>query len=231
MGTQQPAFDPVTPYRYVGGDPSIDFVNTVDWTGRGRESDRFTSYGRLIEWAAGARALAPSVLGELRRGAKRDDYETGRVMRDAIELRTLLERTFFRIAKGSRIDAELAELSQGWLRRSLEQMALVSDVGAAGGRDFVLGWPRAAQALESPLWSVAWSAARLLASGDAARIRRCGGIDCGWYYVDRSRNGLRRWCEMETCGTAMKSYRRAERNARAKARSTRASAGASRTRG
>ncbi|HEV2853834.1 MAG TPA: CGNR zinc finger domain-containing protein [Thermoanaerobaculia bacterium] len=35
--------------------------------------------------------------------------------------------------------------------------------------------------------------------------------DCGWMYVDCSRNGLRRWCEMETCGTLEKSRRRRER--------------------
>jgi predicted RNA-binding Zn ribbon-like protein len=100
----------------------------------------------------------------------------------------------------------------------------------AGGGDaddrnpVALGWPRAGHALESPLWSVAWSAARLLASDDAKRIRRCGGIDCGWYYVDRSRNGLRRWCEMETCGTLMKTRRRAERNARERGASGRSKA-------
>ncbi len=35
-----------------------------------------------------------------------------------------------------------------------------------------------------------------------------GGDDCGWMYVDRSRNGLRRWCQMRTCGTREKSRRR-----------------------
>jgi predicted RNA-binding Zn ribbon-like protein len=30
-------------------------------------------------------------------------------------------------------------------------------------------------------------------------------------YVDRSRNGLRRWCQMETCGTREKSRRRYQR--------------------
>ena len=46
-------------------------------------------------------------------------------------------------------------------------------------------------------------------------MRVCAAQDCGWVYVDRSRNGLRRWCQMETCGTIMKTRRRAERNARA----------------
>jgi predicted RNA-binding Zn ribbon-like protein len=52
------------------------------------------------------------------------------------------------------------------------------------------------------------AAARLLASDDAARIRICSGPGCGWLFVDRSRNGFRRWCEMKSCGTTEKSRRR-----------------------
>jgi predicted RNA-binding Zn ribbon-like protein len=59
------------------------------------------------------------------------------------------------------------------------------------------------------------AAGDLLASDEAARIRECGGEDCGWMYVDRSRNGLRRWCQMEVCGTKEKSRQRALRRAEA----------------
>lgn len=214
MTMPQPPFDPVTPYRYVGGDPAIDFINTADWTGRGLELDRFASYGRLLEWTEGAGIMAPGELDALRSAAARDEYAAGLVVRDAVELRELLERTCFRLVRGKGIREELAALNQGWLRGATAELALVERVADAGG-SFTLGWPRAASALQSPLWIVTWSAALLLASDEAARIRRCAGIDCGWYYVDRSRNGLRRWCEMETCGTIMKSRRRAERNARA----------------
>ncbi len=238
MTTPQPLIAPVTPYKFVGGDPALDFINTVDWTERGLEMDRFASYDRLLEWAEGARALAGGELRGLRRTAARDGYAAEQVVRDAVALRELLERTFSRLVRGKRIDADVADLNQKWLARALSEMALVGREreldarGARGGRggrgasgsarntttavharaDFMLGWPAAAQSLESPLWSVAWSAAQLLASNDATRVRRCGGIDCGWFYVDRSRNGLRRWCEMETCGTIMKTRRRAERN-------------------
>lgn len=237
MTTPQARFDPVTPYKYLGGDMALDFLNTVDWTERGPEKDRFASYGRLIEWAEGAGALSDAELNGLRRTAARDEYVAEQVVRDAVALRELLERTFSRLVRGKRIDGEVAELNRRWLGRALSEMALAereSERDARGGSaargsarsaaatappglGFVLGWPAAAQSLEAPLWSVAWSAARLLASDELTRVRRCGGIDCGWFYVDRSRNGLRRWCEMETCGTLMKTRRRAERNATARA--------------
>jgi predicted RNA-binding Zn ribbon-like protein len=65
--------------------------------------------------------------------------------------------------------------------------------------------------LDSIVWPVLWSAASLIVSDEASRIRICGGPDCGWMYVDRSRNKLRRWCQMETCGTREKSRRRYRR--------------------
>jgi hypothetical protein len=36
------------------------------------------------------------------------------------------------------------------------------------------------------------------------RIRTCGNPLCRWLFVDRSRNGSRRWCEMAVCGNRMK---------------------------
>jgi predicted RNA-binding Zn ribbon-like protein len=72
-------------------------------------------------------------------------------------------------------------------------------------------WRESGDSLDSPLWPVVWSAAMLLVSEEVGRIRICGGQDCGWVYVDRSRNGLRRWCCMQTCGTQAKSRRRRER--------------------
>ena len=81
-------------------------------------------------------------------------------------------------------------------------------VASTGGWD----WRGRGEDLESVLWPVVWSAAALLTSAEAERLRVCGGPDCGWMYVDRSRNGLRRWCQMETCGTREKSRRRQRRS-------------------
>jgi predicted RNA-binding Zn ribbon-like protein len=58
------------------------------------------------------------------------------------------------------------------------------------------------------VWPVIWSAAELLRSSDVKNVRICDGDDCGWMYVDRSRNGFRRWCQMRTCGTREKTRRR-----------------------
>ena len=58
------------------------------------------------------------------------------------------------------------------------------------------------------VWRVLWSAASLLLSDEIGNVRVCDNEDCGWMFVDRSRNGLRRWCQMRTCGTMEKTRRR-----------------------
>ncbi len=197
--------DGVAPFRYVGGDWSVDFVNTANWPGR--RLDRFTGYARVLEWAEGAGAVSAATASSLRALGDEFPARAVRVLAEAVQLRQLLERLFYRISQHQPAPDEIAALNEQWLSRSLADLALLD----RGDGTLGLGWPRADTALESPLWVVARAAAMLLASGDAPRIRRCEGDGCGWYYVDRSRNGLRRWCEMETCGTRMKSRRRAER--------------------
>jgi predicted RNA-binding Zn ribbon-like protein len=203
--TAQPPFDPDTPFRYVGGDPAVDLVNTVDWTER--EVDRLTSYDRLLEWATGAGVIDAAVAARLARRAASDPFAARAAVRDAAALRSVLERIFRALTSGSDAARPVAELNDGMLRRAAGALALVR------GEDdsLTLGWPSLADSLLLPLVMTAWRAAALLASEDVHKLRRCGGLDCGWYFVDRSRNGLRHWCEMETCGTREKSRRRAAR--------------------
>jgi predicted RNA-binding Zn ribbon-like protein len=56
---------------------------------------------------------------------------------------------------------------------------------------------------------VVLAASELLTSDEMARVKRCPG--CGWLFLDTSRNGMRRWCSMEDCGSEAKSKRQYER--------------------
>ncbi|HEU5170474.1 MAG TPA: ABATE domain-containing protein [Gemmatimonadales bacterium] len=197
---------PVLPLKYVGGDPSLDLVNTVDWTAEGRRNERLTDYARLLVWAEGAGVASRGTVRRLDRLARRRPRAAAAALAEAHRVRDTLRRVFARVADGERPTRELAELNTA-LAAALAHLELMP--GGRGRPAFA--WRGTATDLRAPLWPVVWAAARLLASDEAARLRVCGGADCGWMYVDRSRNRLRRWCEMETCGTRAKSRRRRER--------------------
>jgi predicted RNA-binding Zn ribbon-like protein len=62
---------------------------------------------------------------------------------------------------------------------------------------------------DAPLDHLVHAATELLLRGPRDRLRICR--NCTWLFLDLSRNGSRRWCSMESCGTAVKVRRLTER--------------------
>ncbi|MGF1476493.1 MAG: CGNR zinc finger domain-containing protein [Geminicoccaceae bacterium] len=52
---------------------------------------------------------------------------------------------------------------------------------------------------------------------EQGRVKTCPGIDCGWMFVDETKNGRRKWCLMETCGNRAKASRHYQRISRTRA--------------
>jgi len=116
---------------------------------------------------------------------------------------------------------------QGDLDRALELRAAIYDAFTTGGSlrtllDFYAEAVRAGTIEDGaftwtgrhpdrPLWPIAVAAVDLLRSERLARVRQCD--NCPWLFVDRSRNGSRRWCSMDECGAhvKMRRYRAARR--------------------
>lgn len=207
------SISPELPLKYVGGDPSIDLVNTVDWVGDDLDHDRIPDYDRLTRWAEGAGVVTAASGQRLRRAAAARPREAAATVAAAGWLRWVLQRLCTAVATGESPGTALDEFNH-LLADALLHMRLASPPSSSRG-ELTLGWQGLGDDLASPLWPVVWSAAQLLASDEASHIHVCAAPDCGWLYVDRSRNRLRRWCQMETCGTREKGrrrYRRAKRN-------------------
>jgi predicted RNA-binding Zn ribbon-like protein len=88
-------------------------------------------------------------------------------------------------------------------------------MGQAGvvptGSRFEWEWPGVALDLDRVTWWVARSAAELLTSKNLTFVRECASYDCGWLFLDTTKNRSRRWCDMRTCGNRAKSRRHYER--------------------
>jgi predicted RNA-binding Zn ribbon-like protein len=67
-----------------------------------------------------------------------------------------------------------------------------------------LAWRARAPAPEQILWRVARATAELMTSDQLLTVRVCAGEACGWLFLDKSRNHLRRWCSMSDCGNRAK---------------------------
>lgn len=208
MHTDPPSLSvaPDLAFVYVGGDASLDLVNTVDWTTRGLEMDRLTSYDRLIWWVEGAGIVSAAEGEELRRRGEARPQEALAAYRSARWLRWVLRRLYVAVASEEAPGAGLDDFNDV-LANAMRRVELA--VGEGGdGRVARWAWVGRGERLDSPLWPVVRGAAELLASAEGGRVRVCGGEGCGWTFVDRSRNGFRRWCQMEVCGTREKSRRR-----------------------
>ncbi|HYO32517.1 MAG TPA: CGNR zinc finger domain-containing protein, partial [Nocardioidaceae bacterium] len=55
---------------------------------------------------------------------------------------------------------------------------------------------------------------RLCSGDDVSSLRRCDDSDCGWYFLDTSRNHSRRWCDSGDCGNRARVRAFAERDRR-----------------
>jgi predicted RNA-binding Zn ribbon-like protein len=201
------------PFAFLAGDPSLDLINTVAWTSRGLAHERLSSYHAFIEWAVGAGIIADTAGAGLRRLAKIRSNEAGATLTKAREVRAILRRVFAPEDAIEHRENSLAAYNT-LLHEALQRLEIAHEgppVSLAAVPALQWSWRDSGDSLDSPLWPVVWSAATLLVSPEAGRVRQCGGQDCGWVYVDRSRNGLRRWCRMQTCGTRAKSTRRRER--------------------
>jgi len=193
--------------KLVGGDPCLDFVNTVG----GRETsgaaairsvvrdDKLSSYDDLLAWARHAALLSEKAARELARVARRRPREASGVLARAVSSREALHRV-------------LVSLMRGRVPAAPDLVALNAELAAVRGQERLvpgasgLQWEsaRPGSRLDSALEPVWRAAAALLTSGHATRLRQCGGEGCGWIFLDRSRNHSRRWCTMEDCGNVSK---------------------------
>lgn len=178
----------------------LGLANT--WGNRGdATSDTLRSYDDVLRWARGAGVVDGPEARQLAELAAREPEEAARVLERTLVLREGLYRSCAAVAAGRAAEAEDLEL----LNREL---ALLPPARlCCGGPCCEWRWPDTGPRLAQLLWPVVRSAAGLLTSEDAARIRECAAPDCNWLFLDRSRNRSRRWCDMGSCGNRAKARR------------------------
>jgi predicted RNA-binding Zn ribbon-like protein len=182
--------------EFIGGRPCLDFANTVDWRTSDTPEELLPGYADLVGWSTRAGILEPAIAADLERAARAHPSAAARAFAEALALRETIHRIFLAHAHGeSPRPGDLAFLGRSYAD-AVEHAALVRDEQASG-----YAWSFGdANALDRPAWPIALSAVELLASGEVAHVRECGGRGCGWLFLDETRNHGRRWCVSSSCG-------------------------------
>lgn len=195
-------------FKLVGGDLSLDFVNTVaDRTsGPGSAGDHqsafrreyLENYGDLIQWSTQVKLLDDDEARKLLAIAEESPRQAETAHRRALVLREALYRLFKSAIEARKpLSSDLEKLNKE-LAIANKHMSIIHD-----GDGF--SWkPNIGESLDCMLWHVALSAAEILTAGDRPRLRQCVGDPCGWVFLDQSRNRSRQWCDMRDCGNLAK---------------------------
>ncbi|WP_126977699.1 CGNR zinc finger domain-containing protein [Frigidibacter oleivorans] len=177
--------------RRVGGNLALDLANTFSFRGTAREVDHLATVEAVRRWAVAA--------GLIEDGWSPATDEARTLVATVHRLRRAVDATGAAIAHSEEPPAEalatIRDLAAGSLARAT--LAGVPAHLSFDGPDRIVG-------------PVAWAALDLLRGSDLDRLKQCPPEDCHWLFIDRTKNGSRRWCEMATCGD--KAKRRARRS-------------------
>jgi predicted RNA-binding Zn ribbon-like protein len=170
----------------IGGHLALDLVNTVAWRfDAARVVDRFDDLANVENWLVAAGVITDRAVVTRR---LRDDLVAARgIGYDVLAPLAVGDRP-----AGTAIDA---------------LHSLISEVvGSATVEVVPFGW-RAGD----PAGAVRLAVWRLFEDEDLSRLRRCADDGCGWLFLDRSKNGSRRWCSSADCGNRARARRHYER--------------------
>jgi len=183
-------------WYWLGGRPSLDFVNTLRerWW---RNVETLVTPADLVTWLKQAGLLAPEAPGSASRA----------LLRSARELRDAIDVGIVSAVGGIEVPAGRVET----IDRRLPAATLAHTLGFEPGGRPVLRAAEPADRLEHALGLVALDAARLLGTEERERVRICASGTCSARFYDRSPAAGRLWCSMRGCGNVAKARRHRER--------------------
>jgi predicted RNA-binding Zn ribbon-like protein len=210
MVTSRPMPEParrLSELDLVGGNLSLDFANSIN--SRIAPVHDYLASDGLLPWAEQAGIVSREGSQAIEAVAL-DRSAADRTRRVAHSLREAIYATFSAIAAGAPPPRSAA-------RRVLRAYGQAVRRGSLADRPDGLGlqWSLASGPT-AVLDRIAFAAGELLLEPDRLPVKECPG--CGWLFLDRSRNGSRRWCDMQVCGSRdkMRRYHRSQRSGTAR---------------
>ena len=182
----------------VGGVLCLDFANTVN-SRPTPEHDYLMQYADLVRWANKLRILTPTQSRHLQNRAIENTEESEEALNRARRIRELIYRLFSNATQGSEPDKKDMEMFVSAYGESTSHGQLMKEEN-----HFKTTW-KLDESFDALLWPIVHSAGELLLSEELDHVKECP--NCGWLFLDTSKNQSRRWCSMNTCGARDKMRR------------------------
>jgi predicted RNA-binding Zn ribbon-like protein len=187
-------------------DLCLSFANTRQWRGTDKPAETLHDIADLLRWIEITGGFGADAIRPIHDWTGAHPKRAARMFSEAIELREAIYRAFSAVADGGGVaKADLAAL-----RDALAEAPPRTKLEAASD---VYAWrtPPLQPVVPDLLASVLWSAGDLLLRSAQRRIRRCANPECLFLFIDESRMGTRRWCDMTSCGNRAKARRHYEK--------------------
>ena len=195
------------PHDLIAGHLALDLVNTV--TARDAEPyDWLASPDALLQWAGLTGRFAPRDLAALARQAAEAPAAAGRALGRCRALREALHAALLPLMHGRPVPAPVLQQLDRLRLAAARRCPLQAGPGGVVAQPTLKG-----SGLDLVADVVLADALRLLEAPDLPRLRVCAGSHCGWLFLDQSKAGRRRWCDMGTCGAAHKAQQFRQRAA------------------
>ena len=196
---------PIRELPFVAGNAALDFINTAEERGHPDADDALTTAADLRLWGVRYGLIA-------RAGVHAENAEAEFVKaRDAREL--LYGLFFARVHHRDPPKAALARLAD----LGAEAYRAATLVRTADGS---LRWHWSRSELATIRHVAVTGAIDLLQAPDSSRLKQCPGHHCGWFFLDATRRGNRRWCSMDECGQEAKNLSRRRTGSGGRSRSS-----------
>lgn len=190
------------PFTDLGGRLWLDFVNTDD-VRQGVRVDLLRDLESLVLFLEGRGGLEAERAQGLRRRALQQPAGATAALVEARRIRAAMRG----LAERGATSAQVREDARGEINRVLGRSAGMRRVEAREDGTLAHQFIPVGDAFAALVMPIVESAAESLVAGDLARVRRCADPRCPRVFLDATRNGRRRWCEMRTCGNRAKAAR------------------------
>jgi len=195
---------PDRPWKFhLSGCLALDLANTISWRASQRPIERLTSADDYIRWARQSRVIGDREARELTQQTRRKPAEAAAAIARVRTLREAIYRALSALA--NRDDPDESDLAT--INTTLSETMRHLRVTRAADGGFVAAWEKGPPSLSRIVWPAAKSVAEVLTSSDLDRLKKCGSANCGWLFLDTTRSGTRRWCDMRVCGNRAKARR------------------------